>query len=374
MSQKEDMKKWITLVLTAVIAYCAVNNLNIILGLISKVIGALSPFILGGILAYILNIPMNKIENFINKHRKNKKDKSKVRIVSITLSLILLLFIFLFIAFLLTPELIDNIELLIANIPLLVQKVEEWILNLLDKYPDIQREISVAFKESSNISSTVATLLNHFINSAIGIASQLISSVITLFTAIVFAIYMLSQKEYLQKGITKIIYAYLKKDQADKVMEVGTLANKTFTKFVSGQCVEAVILGIIFFIVLSLFRFPYALIISTLTTITALIPIFGALIAMVIGAILIAVTDPVRSIAFIVVFLVIQQIEGNLIYPKVVGKSVGLSPIWTLLSITVGGSLFGLIGMLVGLPIASILYAILQNDVNKKLKIKEEKI
>ena len=148
---------------------------------------------------------------------------------------------------------------------------------------------------------------------------------------------------------------------------------RIFSKFISGQCVEAAILGSIFFVVLSIFRFPYALIISILTTVTALIPIFGAMIAMIIGAILIAITNPIQAVIFIIVFQVIQQIEGNFIYPRVVGKSVGLSPMWTLLAITVGGSLFGIVGMLIGLPLASILYAIIKVNVNNRLKEKKIK-
>ena len=152
------------------------------------------------------------------------------------------------------------------------------------------------------------------------------------------------------------------------------MTNKTFSKFISGQCLEAVIVGILMFIAFSLFKFPYALIIAVLTAITALIPIFGALIAMVVGAILIGLNNPMQVILFIIVFLVIQQIEGNLIYPKVVGKSVGLSPIWTLLSITVGGNLFGIPGMLLGLPIASIVYAFIKSTVNNRLKEKQIEI
>ena len=156
-------------------------------------------------------------------------------------------------------------------------------------------------------------------------------------------------------------------------MDIAELSNQTFTKFISGQCLEALILGCIFFVILTLFQFPYALLISVITTITALIPIFGALIAMVIGAILIATINPLQALLFVGIYLIIQQIEGNLIYPRVVGKSVGLSPIWTLLAVTVGGSLFGIVGMLIGLPLASILYAIFKKDLSIRLKEKTEK-
>ena len=208
--------------------------------------------------------------------------------------------------------------------------------------------------------------------SSISFITSFISSLVTLFTALVFSCYMLSQKEYLIYGLKKVLNAYFSKSKSDKILGICTLSNNTFSKFVSGQCLEALILGVIFFVVLSIFRFPYALLISLLTSITALIPIFGALIAMVIGAILIATINPLQALLFIVLFLIIQQIEGNVIYPKVVGKSVGLSPIWTLLAVTVGGNLFGILGMLIGLPLASIVYALIKKDINNKVQEKKE--
>ena len=220
----------------------------------------------------------------------------------------------------------------------------------------------------------MVTVLNYVINGSLSFITSLVTSVFTLFTAVVFAVYVLSQKEYLNRGVKKLMYAYMKKEHVDKVMEIAILSNKTFSKFISGQCVEAIILGTIFFITLSLLRFPYALIISVLTTVTALIPMFGAMIAMLVGALLISVTSVWQALLFIVVFQVIQQIENNFIYPKVVGKSVGLASMWTLMAVILGGSILGITGMIIGLPLASILYAILRNETNEKLKDKKVKI
>ena len=197
---------------------------------------------------------------------------------------------------------------------------------------------------------------------------RLISSFVTIFTALIFAIYMLFQKEYLIDGAKKLLYAYTKKEYAEKTIKVGKLANKTFSKFISGQCVEAIILGTIIFIVSLICGFPYALLIAVLTAVTALIPIFGAIFAMIIGAILIAITDPIQALIFILVFQVVQQIEGNLIYPKVVGKSVGLPAVWVLGGVTIGGGLFGIVGMLIGVPLVSAFYRLLYEDMNKREK------
>lgn len=366
--EKKEFKKWIILILVGVLSYWMVNNLGVVGGVIAKIINVLSPFIIGGILAFILNIPMVKIEKLLSKNKNLKDSKVLVRVLSIFLSLLLLVLILGFVAFLLIPELVQNIELLIENIPGLIEKLETFVLNLLDKYPDIQTQIAGIFNENANTSTIIANILNYIVNGAINFVSGLASGIIALFTAVIFAVYMLSQKEYLITSSKKLSYAYLKKKTADKLMEIATLSNNIFSKFISGQCVEAIILGSIFFVVLAIFRFPYALLISVLTAVTALIPIFGAMIAMVIGAILIAITNPIQAIIFVLVFQVIQQIEGNFIYPKVVGKSVGLSPMWALASISIWGSLFGIIGMLFALPLASIIYALIKKDTNERLE------
>lgn len=369
MSKDIDLKRWSFLIAGIIAVYWGVNNFSIIERLFGKLLNALFPFILGCFLAFVLNIAMTKIENFLKKFIKN--NGTLVRVLSISLSLIMLILILGIVAFLLVPELVENIEMLIQNIPVVVEKVEIWVLDLLDKYPDLQLEMAKFFSETGDISNKVAELLNYFINGIVGFISKVISSLVTVFMSLVFAIYILSQKEYLKRGSKKFLYAYINKKQADKVMDLADLSNITFSKFISGQCLEAVILGCILFVVLSIFRFPYALIISVLTAVTALVPIFGAVFAMVVGVILIAIVNPFQALMFIIVFQIVQQIEGNFIYPKVVGKSVGLSPLWTLLSITVGGSLFGIIGMLIGLPIASIIYAFIQSDVNRKIKSKK---
>lgn len=371
---KKNMKKLMILISFGIILFWVLNNLTVIFAFISHFLHLLYPFILGAIIAFILNIPMTKIEKFIKKHQKNKNSKLPVRTISITLSLVIFVGFILLISLLLIPELIENIQLLIKNIPGFIEKIQELILNLVSSYPEIELKIEEVFKNTTNVNNIMVTVLNYVINGSLSFITSLVTSVFTLFTAVVFAIYVLSQKEYLNRGVKKLMYAYMKKEHVDKVMEIATLSNKTFSKFISGQCVEAIILGTIFFITLSLLRFPYALIISVLTTVTALIPMFGAMIAMLVGALLISVTSVWQALLFIVVFQVIQQIENNFIYPKVVGKSVGLASMWTLMAVILGGSILGITGMIIGLPLASILYAILRNETNEKLKDKKVKI
>jgi len=367
-----DMKKWITLIIVLMFTYWIVNNVEQIGAIITTIFTVLLPFIVGGVMAFILNIPATKIEKQLNKKLKNKKTLN--RAISIILSLVIFILIIVFIALLLIPELAENIKLLIKNVPALFDKVEAFALNLVEKYPDTQKQLTAFFSSNGSISGIISNLLNYILSGAVGFISGIISSFVTIFTALIFAIYMLFQKEYLVEGAKKILYAYTKKERAQKVIRVANLANDTFQKFISGQCVEAIILGTIIFIVSLICGFPYALLIAVLTAVTALIPIFGAIFAMIIGTILIAITDPIQALIFALVFLVIQQVEGNLIYPKVVGKSVGLSPLWTLLAISVGGSLFGLVGMLIGLPLASIIFALQKENVENRLENKKIKV
>lgn len=372
-----EMKKWIVLVLVGVLAFWGLNNLELIFDVLGNIYRVFSPFILGFVLAYILNIPMMKVEYLLKKAIPDKyedKYSGLIRLVSIILSILLLVLIIAFVGFLLIPELIENIESLMNNIPAFIESSKDWVINLLDKYPDVQREIEAMFAESGNVSGIVSSIFTYIINGIVGFVSGFVGGFVYIFTGIIFAIYMLCQKEYLVDGIKRLVYAFTDKRKANKIMDISKLTNKTFSKFISGQCVEAVILGTIMFVVCLLGRFPYALIIGVLTAITALVPIFGAFIACGVGAVLIAITNPLQALIFIAVFVIIQQIEGNVIYPKVVGKSVGLSPLWTLLAITVGGNLFGVVGMIIGLPLASVVYAIGKESIKKKLDKKDIEI
>lgn len=374
MNYKNDYKRIIMLILIGVAAYLLLSNFEFVIAILVKIKDAIFPFVLGIVLAFVLNIFMTKIENLLNKVQENRKKKIPTRVISIAISLIIFILGLTFIALELVPELVNNINVLIKNIPTIFQNVESYIMKMLEDFPQVQDKIKDIFSDTANINNILVNVLNYIANGFVGFVGNFVTSIITIFTGLIFAIYMLCQKEELINGCKKVIRAYLPKKKADKLMEIGSLSNYTFTRFVSGQCLEALILGCIFFVILTVFRFPYALLISVLTTITALIPIFGALIAMVVGAILIATVNPLQALLFVGLFLIIQQIEGNVIYPKVVGKSVGLSPIWTLLAVTVGGNLFGIPGMLIGLPLASVVYALIKKDINTKVKDKTNKI
>ena len=209
------------------------------------------------------------------------------------------------------------------------------------------------------------------LSTTVNVAASIFNGVVTAFLAIVFSFYLLTNKEKLGSQIKQLLYAVLKEEHADYIIRVGRMANKTFANFLSGQCVEAVILGSLFFVSMSILQFPYALMISVLIGFTALIPVFGAFIGCAVGAFLILLVSPIRAFWFIVLFLCLQQFEGNVIYPKVVGTSIGLPGIWVLAAVTIGGGVGGLVGVLLSVPVASVLYALLRRDVHKRLACKE---
>ncbi len=372
---KENIKKYEGLFITlsgVVLFYFILKNIPFITSAIGHFLNIISPIIVGICIAFILNIPMKRIEKLLLKGKKTARKKKVVRVVSVLLTLLLFILVISLILFLIIPELINNIKLILEELPEVYNKLESYSIDLLNRYPELQKELTNSFNSISNYdtSSIIITVLSSSKNILLGIVSGLTN----LFLGIIFAVYLLLQKEYIIKIIKKLTYAFCNKKVANKLEEIAKLSNETFSKFISGQCLEAIILGTLFFIILFIFDFPYALLISVLTGVLAFIPTVGATIAAIFGAILMLPIDPVKSIIYIIISIVIQQIENNFIYPKVVGKSVGLSGIWTLSAVLIFGSLFGLIGMIIGLPIASIIYVLLKEATNNRLKIKKIKV
>lgn len=349
-----------------------ISNLGIIFAGVWKL---LAPFAVGGMIAFVMNIPMTKIEGLL-VGKKTPKKRKWARGVAIAITLILFLGIISFTLFLLVPELVNNLKCLAERIPGFLDGIQSWLMQIADNNPNWKAQIiDIAnnLTSSNSVQNIVTNSLNSLVDSSKGFIASVTSGVTTAVLAIVFAIYLLGQKEYLIHGSKKLVYAFVSKKYADKTIEIASLANKTFGGFVSGQCLEAIILSTIFFLVLFVGGFPYALLISVITFVLAFVPMFGATFSAIIGAVLIFPISPIRAIIFLLLSFVIQQIENNLIYPKVVGKSVGLAGIWTLVAIIIFGSLFGIIGMIIGLPIASIAYALLGETVNKKLEEKRLK-
>ena len=366
---KEMIKALRGLMIFAAVLVLAVLHLDKVFFAIGLVLNILQPFLIGGAVAFIINLPMKAIEG---KLFKGKISRWK-RVISFVLAILTVVLVLGAVFMLIIPQLGATIHELAIKIPAFAQDAVALLTELFENNPQIQEYIvamdfskwdwnSILTKVADALSSGIGTMLV----STVSVATSIFGVVFDFVISFVFAIYLLMQKERLAGQGERVMRAYLPEKLYSKIQKVLRLLYKNFASFISSQCLEALILGALFVVVMSIFRFPYALLIGTLIAVTALVPIVGAFISCAVGAFLILVENPVLAISFVVLFLVLQQLEGNLIYPRVVGSSVGLPAIWVLVAVSVGGSLFGVIGMLVFIPITSTLYTLLREDVNER--------
>ena len=366
---KGKSRKDIILIITYIaLIIFALVNFEKIFSIIGNVIDILFPFILGVIFAFILNVINNFYERKVFGNVKPGKTWSKIkRPICITLSLVSVFVIIFLVINLLIPQLRESVALFLGTLP----KYKEDIIGILNNFDASSATIEVVSDYLDNFGNVITNYIKDNSENVFIVTTEFVGSVVNVVSkgiiSIVFAIYILAQKENLVRQVNKIMNAYLKPKTVNKIVNVSSLANKTFSNFVTGQGLEALIFGTLCFIGMLIFGIPYALPISVLLGFTALIPIFGAIVGTVLGAILIFMVSPVKAIIFIIFILVIQQIENNFIYPKVVGKSVGLPGMWVLLSVTVGGSVGGLIGLVIATPLCSLIYTIVSQTVNDKL-------
>ena len=367
---KDKTRKDIIIIISYIaLVIFALVNFSKIFTFLGKVISIFSPFLLGIILAFVLNVLNNFIEKKIFGKIKPSKIWNKIkRPLCITLSLILVFLTIFFVMNLLIPQLKNSASLFTDTLP----AYKEDIIGILNKFDIDESTVNKVGEYLDNFGKVITDYIKGNSKDVITVTTEVATSVVNIISkgiiTLVFAIYMIAQKETLSRQINKVMKAYLKPKTINKINTVGTLANKTFSNFVTGQCLEALIFGSLVFVGMLIFRFPYASTIGVLLGFTALIPIFGAFIGTAIGFILLMMVSPVKAILFVVFIIVLQQIEGNLIYPRVVGKSIGLPGMWVLLSVTVGGSIGGILGMLIATPLCSLLYALFTKMVNDRLK------
>ncbi len=377
--EKEKIKQIRGLILFVAVIILIIMYSGSVLAGMSLVLHILIPFVAGGIIAFVINIPLRAIENKLFRRWKGKSAKKLKRPVSIILSIVFIVTILTFVLRTVVPKLQETVMLLAYQLPIFVRQTIDQLEKLAASNPQILEQVreleSIKIDWNailSGVGDFLTTGMTNVLSSAFSVASSIIMGVINAFVAIVFAIYLLTQKENLARQGHRVLSAYLPKKIHTKIETVFTLLNKNFSNFISGQCMEAVILGSMFFITMTIFRFPYALLIGVLIAFLALIPIVGAFIGCFVGAFLIMMNDPLQAVWFIVLFLVLQQLEGNLIYPHVVGSSVGLPSIWVLVAVSVGGSLFGIMGMLCFIPLVSTAYSLTRDSVNERIAKKKK--
>lgn len=369
---KKTIWKIIGIITAAAIIFAVFRNFTAVLGFLKGVAAIFMPFVVGAAIAFVVNVPMRAIEKGLFP-KSRKLDKVR-RPLALVLTLLAVAAVVSVVVILVVPQLVDTFKTLGSKVPAFMDKAEDYIEGIFKDYPQIQKTISELSLDWGGIVSSVSGWVQSGLTSTIDVAASAVNGVVSTFIGFVFAIYILLQKEKLGNQAKMVLYALVPEKPADRVLEIASRASKTFSNFLSGQCLEAVILGCMFAVVMLILRMNYVALISVLIAFTALIPLVGAFIGCFIGAFLIFMDNPVQALVFVIVFLVIQQIEGNLIYPKVVGESVGLPAIWVLFVVTIGGKLMGVAGMLIMIPASSVVYALFREFVVNRLRTKSARV
>ncbi len=370
----DTVRKVRGLILFTIVAAVAAVHYRECLGVLARIFRMLSPFLMGGAIAFILNVPMRQVEKLLAGKGGKKKWH---RPAGLVITIVLVAGVLFLVIFVVTPEVVNTLMSLSRSVPLFVERVLSGAEALFIQYPEIVQYIETIQINWAELFQQIAGFLKNGAGSVLDTTFSAAVSIVTGFTnfgiGFIFSLYILLQKETLCRQGKRLLRAFLPDRVSEAVVAVAVRTEKTFSSFLTGQCVEAVILGTMFFVVMSLLRMPYALLIGVLIAFTALIPVFGAFIGCAVGVFLMLMVSPLMTLEFIAVFFVLQQIEGNLIYPHVVGNSVGLPSIWVLMAVTVGGSLMGVVGMLVFIPLCSVLYSLLRDEVHRREQKKKEK-
>ena len=368
---KKTIRNLFFIALGCILIYFILNETDKLGAAWRAVMGLLQPFLLGAAIAFILNVPMRDIETKLYKI----KAPGLRRAAAIILTLLAFIAVIVGVVLLLIPQIGETIKILVPRIVAFFQRIQELVFSFLRENPDVLETVSSFVDlEAINLPGIIEKVMNMLGNSMSSIANRAVSMVggitgalVDGLIGLVFAFYCLASKETLCRQGRKVLYAFLPEHATDEALRILSLTNRTFSNFISGQCVEACILGGLFALTMFILRMPYITLISVLIAVTALIPLVGAFIGCFLGAFFILVNDPMQALIFVAMFLVLQQIEGNLIYPKVVGNSIGLPGMWVLVAVTIGGDLMGVVGMFLMIPLSSVLYTLLREVTNKRL-------
>ncbi len=368
---KKTMRTIFLGVAGCIVLYWLLHETERLMAVLKVAWSILSPFVAGSVIAFILNVPMRAIER---KLKFIKKDGAR-RAVAILLTVIVIIMVLIGVFYLLVPQVLLTAERLVATLPDFFRRTQVWINDYLTEHPELMEWLSentdfesmdwnsLIQKAVSLVSNSLTLVFDKAFTAVIGLSTGVFNGILSL----VFAVYALARKEILARQFRRVLYAFLPERVCDETVRVMRMSNSTFSNFISGQCLEAVILGCMFAICMLIFRMPYIPLVSVIIAVTALVPIVGAFVGCVIGAFFIMVESVTQAFWFVIMFLILQQIEGNLIYPRVVGTSIGLPGMWVLVAVAVGGGLMGIGGMLLMIPLASVLYALAREVTSNRL-------
>lgn len=365
--QRITIKQTLVMITYTILLIFAFIHINEILDMLKTLLDLLKPFIYAFGIAYIFHLPTTYIKNKLPEDVKNKNKLAGL------LSIILIVSMLVFLGWIVIPTLIDSIVDLANALPKYLVDTQEYLEQLMIKY-DISKEMIEQLNQYSNeLQQSILNVITTMIPKLIDITKNVTSSVANVFLAIVIAVYLTFSKDKLREQSKMILYAFTNDKIYDYTLSVGNLCNKTFANFISGQLLESIIIGVLCYIGCIIFNFPYAPIVSVIIGMTNIIPYFGPFFGTGISAVLILISgQPLQALIFIIFGIVLQQFESNLIYPRVVGNSVGLSGLWVLFAITVGGGLFGIPGMILGLPTFAVIYVLFKDEVKRRIDLKKE--
>lgn len=370
---KRDTVRTVIILCGVVLFAYVLFNFDKVSSMFSWLINILMPFVIGFAIAFVVNVPMKGLEKVLFKNKDSRLYRFR-RPVCLILSFLCIIAVLTFAITMIIPEMSKTITMFAEKLPSAMDDIQRKAIKLMKDQPEIVDKIkSININWDALISNVVGIVKNggsSVLSSTFSIASSVVGAVVDVLVGLFFACYILAQKETLEKQVKGVLYAVFREEKADRFIQTCVLADKTFSKFISGQCLEACILGLMFFITMTIFRIPYALTVSIIIAVFALIPVVGAFVGCFAGTIMILVEDPKRAIVFLIIFVVLQQIEGNFIYPHVVGGSVGLPSIWVLVAVMLGGDMLGILGMLIFVPLFSVLYAMSEEYVVKRLRDK----
>ncbi|MCI9130662.1 AI-2E family transporter [Thomasclavelia cocleata] len=367
---KLDYRKILEIVLIAIVCYWGLNNYKLIFNSFNNILSVIMPFLIGFIIAFVLNVLMIRVEKLLMRFFNGKIFNYCKRIISISLSILILIGILALVINLIIPEISNAIKLIVDSLPEVFEDIQAWSKNNGDISPRLESLLSNVDLNSvtTEFSNIVKIGFTGVLGSTVDILSMVVGGIFNLIVGFVFGFYILVSKETLKRQTHKLIRAYLPENVSTKLVEIAALSRTIFTNFIIGQTIEAIILGGLCAIGMQILGFPYAPMVGTLVGITAFVPIVGAFIGGGIGAFMIMTVDPMQAVFFIIYLIVLQQLEGDLIYPRVVGSSVGLPSIWVLFAVTVGGGLWGIAGMLFSVPVLSVVYALVKAHINNVSK------
>lgn len=370
---KETIKGLLLVVCVGAAFYAGVQHLNVLWDALKAALGIFAPFLLGGAIAFVLNVPMRSIERHVfPKERQMDRLRRPLALIFTLLAVIGVLSVALWV---IIPGVKEAVLSAASEVPAAVDALLAWLKGFSVYLPALGEALGELEIDWQAFATKGVNVVKNWggglLSSGGGLIGGVVSGVSTFVIGLIFSFYILLQKEKLGRQGKQVLYGLFSVKAADRTLEILRLAERTFSSFLSGQCLEAVILGSLFVIAMTLFQMPYALLVGVLIGITALIPIVGAFIGCIVGALLIALVEPMKALIFVIMFLVLQQIEGNLIYPHVVGSSVGLPSIWVLAAVSVGGSLMGIGGMLLFIPLCSVGYALFRSFIKRRLKEKK---